>query len=183
MADDFQGILKYYAANIVKNVLTVGKIIFKDGVYNFVPDSALSAYNLVDQSSNTPRTVPLIGEIHPRSALENQFEVEVNSCLYLNENHESDEIEVRSIHKGIGSSIHIREECPLIRWNEKYEDYHYFDVIDVQHVFADGQLKNSFVSMLAESLHEFELFPPLLNLDVSEPCDTEDLLHNPRMRG
>jgi hypothetical protein len=183
MIDDYQDILKYYAANIVENVLAVGKIIFKDGVYNFAPDNALSTYDLVEQSSNTPRMVHLIGEIHPRNALENQFDVEINSCLYLNENHESGEIEIRSIHKGIGSSIHVREECPLIRWNEKYEDDHYFDVIDVQHLLADGRLKNSFMAMLAKRLREFELFPPLLNLNVSETYDTEDLLHNPCLRG
>jgi hypothetical protein len=27
------------------------------------------------------------------------------------------------------------------------------------------------------------LFPPLLNLDVSGTYDTEELLHNPRLRG
>jgi hypothetical protein len=41
MIDDYQDILKYYAANIVENVLAVGKIIFKDGVYNFALDNAL----------------------------------------------------------------------------------------------------------------------------------------------
>ena len=125
MTEDFRDISKYYAANIVENVLTVGKIIPKDGAYNFAPDNALSAYNLVDQSTDTPRMVPLIGEIHPRNALQMQLEVEIISCLYLNENHESGEIEVRSIHKGIGSSIHIKEECPLIQWNENYKDHHY----------------------------------------------------------
>ncbi len=183
MIEDFQDISKYYAANIVENVLTVGKIIFKDGVYSFAPDNALSTYNLADQSTNTPRKVHLIGEIHPRNALQKQLEVEIVSCLYLNENHESGETEVRSIHKGIGSSIHIREECPLIQWNEKYEDDHYFDVIDVQHVFTEDRLKKSFIEMLAVSLHESELFPPLLNLNVSGTRDTDELLHNPRLRG
>ena len=183
MIEDFQDISKYYAANIVENVLTVGKIILKDGAYSFTPDNTLSTYNLVDQSTNTPRTVPSIGEIHPRNTLQEQLEVEIVSCLYLNKNHESGEIEIRSIHKGIGSSIHIREECPLIRWNEKYEDERCFDVIDVQQVFTEDRLKNSFTEMLAESLHESELFPPLLNLDVSDTYDTDDLLHNPRLRG
>lgn len=183
MTEDFQDISKYYAANIVENVLTVGKIILKDGAYSFAPDNALSTYNLVEQSTDIPRMVPLIGEIHPRNALQMQLEVEIISCLYLNENHESGEIEVRSIHKGIGSSIHIKEECPLIQWNENYEDHHYFDVIDVQHVFTEGRLKNSFIAMLAESLSEFELFPPLLNLNVSGAYDTEQELHNPRLRG
>ena len=144
MNEDFQDISKYYAANIVENVLTVGKIIFKDGAYSFEPDNALSAYSLVDQSTNTPRMVRLIGEIHPRKALQKQLEIEISSCLYFNESHESGEIEVRSIHKGIGSSIHIKEECPLIQWNENYEDRQYFDVIDVQHMFTEGRLKNSF---------------------------------------
>ena len=183
MIEDFQDVSKYYAANIVENVLTVGKIIFEDGAYSFVPDNALGAYNLVDQSTNTPRMVRLIGEIHPRNALQKQLEVGIISCLYLNENHESGEIEVRSIHMGIGSSIHIREECPLIQWNENYEDRHYFNVIDVQHLFTEGRLKNSFVEMLAESLRESELFPPLLHLNVSGTYDSEELLHNPRLRG
>ena len=183
MTEDFQDISKYYAANIVENVLTVGKIIFKDGAYSFAPDNALSTYNLVDQSTDTPRMVHLIGEIHPRNALQLQHEVEITSCLYLNENHESGEIEVRSIHKGIGSSIHIREECPLIQWNKNYGGHRYFDVIDVQHVFTEGRLKNNFIAMLAESLHASELFPPLLHLNVSETYDTEEQLHNPRLRG
>ena len=183
MIEDFQDISKYYAANIVENVLTVGKIILKDGAYSFAPDNALSAYSLVDQSTNTPLMVHLIGEIHPRNALQKPLEEKIISCLYLNENHESGEIEVRSIHKGIGSSIHIREECPLIQWNENYEDRHYFDVIDAQHLFTEGRLRNSFITMLAESLRESELFPPLLNLNVSGIHDSEDYLHNPRLRG
>ena len=183
MIEVFQDISRYHAANIVESVLTVGKIIFKDGGYSFAPDNALSPYNLLDQNTDTPRIVPLIGEIHPRLALQNLIEIEITSCLYLNENDASGEIEVRSIHKGIGSSIHIREECPLIRWNEKYEDHRYFDVVDVQHVFTEGRLKNSFSAMLAESLCESEMFLPLLHLNVSGTYDTEDYLHNPRLRG
>jgi hypothetical protein len=183
MIEVFQDISRYHAANIVENVLTVGKIIFKDGVYSFAPDNALSPYNLLDQNTDTPRIVPLIGEIHPRLALQNLIEIEITSCLYLNENDESGEIEVRSIHKGIGSSIHIKEEYPLIQWNEKYEDRNYFDVIDVQHMFTESQAQNSFIAMLAENLHESELFPPLLNLNVSGTYATEDYLHNPRLRG
>jgi hypothetical protein len=183
MIEVFQDISRYHAANIVENVLTVGKIIFKDGGYSFAPDNALSPYDLLDQNTDTPRIVPLIGEIHPRLALQNLIEIEITSCLYLNENDESGEIEVRSIHKGIGSSIHIKEEYPLIQWNEKYEDRNYFDVIDIQHMFTESQAKNSFIAMLAENLHESELFPPLLNLNVSGTYETEDYLHNPRLRG
>ena len=183
MIEVFQDISRYYAANIVENVLTIGKIIFADGVYSFAPDNALSPHNLIDQNTDTPRAVHLIGEIHPRLALQNLLEIEIASCLYLNENDESSEIEVRSIHKGIGSSIHIREECPLIQWNEKYAEHNYFDVIDVQQVFTENQAKSNFIAMLAESLHESELFPPLLNLNVSGTHDTEDYLHNPHLRG
>jgi hypothetical protein len=183
MIEDFQDISKYYAADIVENVLTVGRIIFKDGAYSFTPDTALSAYTLVNQSTNTPGMLHLIGEIHPRNALQEPLEEEIISCLYLNENHESGEIEVRSIHKGIGSSIHIRKECPLIQWNENYGDRHYFDVIDVQQMFTEGRLKNSFIAMLTESLRESALFPPLLNLKVSGIYETEEQLHNPRLRG
>ena len=183
MIEVFQDISRYYAANIVENVLTVGKIISADGVYSFAPDNALSPHNLVDQNADTPRAVHLIGEIHPRLALQNLLDIEIASCLYLNENDESGEIEVRSIHKGIGSSIHIREECPLIQWNKNYGGHRYFDVIDVQHVFTEGRLKNNFIAMLAESLHASELFPPLLHLNVSETYDTEEQLHNPCLRG
>ena len=183
MTEDFQDISKYYAANIVENILTVGKIVFKDGAYSFAPDNALSAYNLLDQSTDTPRKVHLIGEIHPRNALQLQLEVDIISCLYLNENHQSGEVEVRSIHKGIGSSIHIRGECPLIQWNKNYGNHRYFDVIDVQHVFTESRLKDGFIAMLAESLRASELFPPLLHLNVSETYDTEEQLHNPRLRG
>lgn len=183
MIEVFQDISKYYAANIDENVLTVGKIIFEDEVYSFTSDKALSPYNLVGQCTDTTRMVHLIGEIHPRMALKKILEVEVASCLYLNENYESGEIEVRSIHKGIGRSIYIRGECPLITWNAKYKDHLCFDVIDVQHMFTEGRLKNRFIAMLAESLHESELFSPLLNLNASEFYDTEELLHNPRVRG
>lgn len=183
MIEVFQDISRYYAANIVDNVLTVGKIISADGVYSFAPDNALSPHNLVDQNTDTPRAVHLIGEIHPRLALQNLLDIEIASCLYLNENDESGEIEVRSIHKGIGSSIHIREECPLIQWDEEYQDRNYFDVIDVQQVFTENRVKDSFIAMLAENLHESELFPPLLNLNVSGIHDAEDYLHNPRLRG
>ena len=78
--------------------------------------------------ADSGRMVHLIGEIHPRMALKKILEVEVTSCLYLNENYESGEIEVRSIHKGIGRSIYIRGECPLITWNAKYKDHLCFDV-------------------------------------------------------
>ena len=183
MIDVFQDISKYYAANIYENVLTVGKIIFNDGVYSFAPDKAQGLYDLVGQSTDTTRMVHLIGEIHPRMALKKILEVEVTSCLYLNENYESGEIEVRSIHKGIGRSIYIRGECPLIRWNAKYKEHLYFDVIDVQHMFTEVRLKNRFIAMLAEGLHESEMFSPLLNLNASEFYDTEEQLHNPRLRG
>lgn len=183
MTEDFQDISKYYAASIAGNVLTVGKIIFNEGVYSFAPDSALDRYDLVDPGTDTPREVSLVGEIHPRNALENLIEIEVNSCLYLNEDAASGEIEVRSIHKGIGSSIHIREECPLIQWDEEYRQQNYFHVVDVQHVFTEDRQKAEFTMMLVESLREYELFPPLLNMDVTGVNDRDDYLHNPHLRG
>jgi hypothetical protein len=183
MIEVFQDISQYYAANIYENELTVGKIIFEDEVYSFTPDKAQGPYNLDGQSTDATRMVHLIGEIHPRMALKKILEVEVTSCLYLNENSESGEIEVRSIHKGIGRSIYIRGECPLIIWNAKYNNHLCFDVIDAQHMFTEVRLKNRFVAMLAKSLHESELFSPLLNLNASEFYDTNELLHNPRLRG
>jgi len=116
----FNDISKYYAANIMANVLTIGKIIYQDGVYSFARDDVQGPFNLVDLDADVTRIVHVIGEIHPRSAVEKILEVEVNSCLYLNENESSGEIEVRSIHKGIGTSIYSKQQCPLILWNPKY---------------------------------------------------------------
>ena len=36
--------------------------------------------------------------------------------------------------------------------------------MDIQNVFFSNGMKNSFISILAESLREFELSPPLLHL-------------------
>jgi hypothetical protein len=164
MEDIFQDISKYYAANIVENVLTVGKIIYGENGYSFVRDDVQGPFNLVDPEADITRMIHVIGEIHPLSALEKIMKVEVNSCLYLNENEATNEIEVRSIHKGMGTAIYSKQECPLILWNPSYEEHRYFDVMDIQNVFSNSDMKNSFISILAESLREFELFPPLLHL-------------------
>jgi len=105
--------------------------------------------------------IHVVGEIHPHSALEKIMQLEVSSCLYLNENEDTDEIEVRSIHKGMGTSIYTKQQCPLILWNPSYEEHRYFDVMDIQNVFSDSGTRNGFIAILAESLREFELFPPL----------------------
>ncbi len=160
----FQDISKYYAANILENILTIGKIRYDNGRYSFARDDVQGPFNIVDPDADVTRMVHVIGEIHPRSAIEKIFEVEVNSCLYLNENTETGDIEVRSIHKGLGTSIYSKQECPLILWNPNYEEHRYFDVIDIQNVFTEERLKNSFTAILAESLREFELFPPLIQL-------------------
>ncbi len=160
----FNDLSKYYAANIMANVLTVGKIIYQDGIYSFARDDVQGPFNLMDLDADVTRVVHVIGEIHPRSAIEKILEVEVNSCLYLNENESSGEIEVRSIHKGIGTSIYSKQECPLILWNPKYEEHRYFDVIDIQGVFTEERLKDSFTAILAESLRDDELFPPLVQM-------------------
>ena len=164
MDDIFHDISKYYAANIVENVLTIGKIVFQQGKYSFARDDVQGPFNLVDPDADVTRMVHVIGEIHPRSALEKMYEVEVNSCLYLNENPDSGEVEVRSIHKGMGTAIYSKQQCPLILWNPQYEDHRYFDVMDIQNVFTEYHLKSSFTALLAESLREFELFPPLVQL-------------------
>ena len=164
MEDIFHDISKYYAANIVGNVLIIGKIIYQDGIYSFARDDVQGPFNLVDPDADVTRMVHVIGEIHPRQAVERIFPVEVNSCLYLNENEETGEIEVRSIHKGMGTAIYSKQECPLILWNPKYEEHQYFDVIDIQGVFKESRLKDSFSAVLAESLREFELFPPLIHM-------------------
>lgn len=160
----FNDLSKYYAANIMANVLTVGKIIYQDGIYSFARDDVQGPFNLMDLDADVTRVVHVIGEIHPRSAIEKILEVEVNSCLYLNENESSGEIEVRSIHKGIGTSIYSKQECPPILWNPKYEEHRYFDVIDIQGVFTEERLKDSFTAILAESLRDDELFPPLVQM-------------------
>ena len=164
MEDIFHDISKYYAANIIENVLVIGKIIYQDDSYRFARDDVQGPFNLVDPDADVTRMVHVIGEIHPRSALDKFYEVEINSCLYLNENEETAEIEVRSIHKGMGTAIYSKQECPLILWNPNYEAHRYFDVMDISNVFSDPRLKNSFTAILAESLREFELFPPLVQL-------------------
>jgi hypothetical protein len=108
--------------------------------------------------------IQMVGEIHPHSALEKFFSVDITSCLYLNENTKTGEIEVRSIHKGMGTSIYSKQQCPMIVWNPQYEKHRYFDVMDIQGVFKEEGLKNSFTSILSESLREFELFPPLMQM-------------------
>jgi hypothetical protein len=163
MEDLFLDISKYYAANIVENVLTLGKIVYRDDAYAFERDDVQGPFNLTDPDSDVTRMIHVIGEIHPSTALEKIMTVNVHSCLYLNENEDINEIEVRSIHKGMGTSIFAKQECPLILWNPQYQQHRYFDVIDVQNVFGNINLKNSFVAILAESLREFELFPPLLH--------------------
>jgi hypothetical protein len=164
MESIFHDIYKYYAANIVGNVLIIGKIVYQDGIYSFARDDIQGPFNLVDPEADVTRMVHVIGEIHPRSAVEKYFDVTVNSCLYLSENSDTGEIEVRSIHKGMGTAIYSKQECPLILWNPKYKEHQYFDVIDIQGVFTDPRLKNSFTAILAESLREYELFPPLFHL-------------------
>jgi hypothetical protein len=164
MEDIFHDISKYYSANIIDNLLTIGKIEYHGKGYAFVRDDIKGPFNLVDPDEDVTRLIHVVGEIHPLSALEKIVSVDVISCLYLNENDETNEIEVRSIHKGMGTAIYTKQECPLILWNPNYEDHRYFDVIDIQNVFANSGLKNSFIGILAESLREFELFPPLLHL-------------------
>ena len=164
MEDIFPEISKYYAATIYDNILVIGKIKWLEGQYQFVRDNVQGPFNLADPEDDVTRMVQMIGEIHPLSALKGILEIKLGSCLYLNENLESGEIEVRSIHKGMGTSIYSKQECPLILWNPKYEDHKYFDVIDIQGVFNESRLKNSFTTILSESLRELELFPPLVHL-------------------
>ena len=164
MTTIFHDISKYYAANISENILTVGKIVYHNDGYIFARDDVQGPFNLVaDLNEDVTRMVQVIGEIHPRDALDNIAIVDVSSCLYLCENTRYNEIEVRSIHKGMGTSIYSKQECPLILWNPGYADDNYFDVIDIQQVFTDVRLKNSFMAIIAESLRELELFPPLIN--------------------
>jgi hypothetical protein len=164
MATIFHDISKYYAANISMNILTVGKIVYHEDRYIFARDDVQGPFNLTgDTEEDITRMVQVIGEIHPRDVLDKITQVDVSSCLYLSENRHFNEIEVRSIHKGMGTAIYSKQECPMILWNPNYADDNYFDVIDIQQVFSDPRLKNSFVAIIAESLRELELFPPLIN--------------------
>ncbi len=161
----FHDLSKYYAANIYDNLLVIGKIEFRDGLYSFVRDEVHGPFNLVaNPDADITQMISVIGEIHPRSALKGILEVDVASCLYLNENAQTSEIEVRSIHKGMGTSIYTKQETPLILWNPNYREHGYFDVVDIQNVFYDSRLKDSFTSIISESLRELELFPPLMHL-------------------
>ena len=164
MEDIFHDISKYYAANIVDNVLTIGRIVYREGAYSFERDDIQGPFNLVDPDEDVTRMIHVIGEIHPHSSLEKIMQIDVKSCLYLNENEETNEIEVRSIHKGMGTAIYTKQECPLILWNPNYQEHRYFDVMDIQNVFTNSGMKNSFIAILSESLREFELFPPLLHM-------------------
>ncbi len=164
MENIFHDISKYFATNIVDNVMTIGRIIYRDGMYMFARDDIQGPFNFVDPAEDVTLMVRVIGEIHPLSAVEKIIDIRINSCLYLNENETTGEIEVRSIHKGMGTAIFSYQQCPLILWNPYYEEHRYFDVMDIQGVFGEERLKNSFTVMLAESLRAYELFPPLLHL-------------------
>lgn len=164
MQDEFVDISKYYAARIVDNVLTIGKIFYRDEDYQFAREDVAGPFELIENKADITRIIHVIGEIHPRSAVEKYFEVKVSSCLYLNENNDTGEIEVRSIHKGMGTAIYMYQQCPLLLWNPQYEEHQYFDVIDIQNVFTNPGQKAAFVSMLSESLREYELFPPLFKM-------------------
>jgi len=164
MATIFHHISKYYAAHISENLLTVGKIVYHEDGYIFARDDVQGPFNLVaDPDEDITSMIQVIGEIHPRDVLDNITKVDVSSCLFLAENAQFNEIEVRSIHKGMGTSIYSKQECPLILWNPNYLDDDYFDVIDIQQVFTDMRLKQIFVGIISESLRELELFPPLIN--------------------
>ncbi len=165
MASIFPDISKYYAAHISDNILTVGKIVRNEDGYIFARDDVQGPFNLVvNTDEDLTSMVHVIGEIHPRDALDSFTNVDVGSCLFLAENMKFDEIEVRSIHKGMGTSIYTKEECPLILWNPNYIEDDYFDVIDIQHVFTETRLKQSFVGIISISLRALELFPPLINI-------------------
>jgi hypothetical protein len=165
LEQDFPDISKYYAANLSENLLTIGKISFVEDRYVFARDSIQGPFNLVaDPNEDVTRMVQMVGEIHPANALKKIMDVEVKSCLYLCEDPYSREIEVRSIHNGMGTAIYQKGECPLILWNPKYADDNYFDVIDIKQVFSDSRLKDSFVGVISESLRELEYYEPLMHM-------------------
>lgn len=165
MEEDFPDISKYYAANLSENLLTIGRIVFHEGRYIFSRDDVQGPFNLVaDPNEDVTRMVHMVGEIHPIKAVEKFMDVEVSSCLYICEDPVSREIEVWSIHNGMGTSIFQKQECPLILWNPKYADDNYFDVIDIRPVFSDARLKDAFVGVISESLREMEYYEPLVHM-------------------
>ena len=94
MQDIFTDISKYYAATIYDNVMTIGRIRYMGDHYEFVRDPAHGPFNLVDNDADVTRMVQVIGEIHPLEAIQKIADIDVNSCLYLNENDVTGEIEV-----------------------------------------------------------------------------------------
>ena len=132
MEDIFIDISKYYAAQIVANVLTIGRIVYQDDAYQFTRDDVRGPFELVESDDDVTRIIHVI--------------------------------EVRSIHKGMGTAIYSRRACPLILWNRNYQDHMYFDVIDIKNVFSERAERAEFASVLAESLRDDELFPPLVRM-------------------
>ena len=61
MEDIFHDISKYYSANILDNMLTIGKIVYKDGSYSFARDDVQGPFNLVDPAADVTRMVHVIG--------------------------------------------------------------------------------------------------------------------------
>ena len=57
MKDIFDDISKYYAANIVGNILTIGKIVYRDNGYHFIRDDVRGPFNLVDPGVDVTRIV------------------------------------------------------------------------------------------------------------------------------
>jgi hypothetical protein len=165
MEEDFPDIAKYYAANLSENLLTIGKIGFHEDRYQFSRDGVHGPFNLVvDPDEDVTRMVQMIGEIHPTHALDSVMERKINSCLYLCEDPFTGEMEVRSIHHGMGTAIFSKQQCPLVLWNPKYDDDNYFDVIDISQVFSDVRLKNSFVALISEDMRQLEYYEPLMHL-------------------
>ena len=161
----FHDISKYYAANIYDNLLVIGHITYRDDRYIFVKSESHQPISLaVDPDADITRLIHIIGEIHPRSSLEDLLAEDISSCLLLIDNDETGEIEVRSIHKGMGAFIFTGQLCPLVLWNPYYEEHGYFDVVDIQNIFAETRLKTSFIAVISESLRNLELFPPLIHL-------------------
>ena len=73
MEDIFHDISKYYAANIVDNVLTIGKIERVEDGYSYVRDDIQGPFHLVDPDADVTRMIHVVGEIHPLSAVEKLF--------------------------------------------------------------------------------------------------------------
>ena len=75
MENVFHDISKYYAANIVGNVLIIGKIVYQDEMYSFARDDVQGPFNLVDPDADVTRMVHVICLLYTSDAADDSKRV------------------------------------------------------------------------------------------------------------